>query len=193
VNRKTLGGAALLAAAVFLGREAVVWAFNRVLDALSSGVRGRVNFAALSWQNSLAVALAFAGLILVLWPKPKPAAVKAQSYRHLYDGARNVIQRVRAHRASRYFMRDRLEPVSDIVRAGDAILLSFAKAGFHVPEFDVPYNEQIAIGQEAYFASLIQLLGRGHIDEAKMASVPASQAAARAALLMNPQEWFSSF
>ena len=192
MNRKTLGGAALVIAGGFIGRETLIWAFNRLLDAATSGIRGGVSFASLTWQNGVASVLIVGGLVLVLWPKPKPMAVMAQSYAPLYQGARNIIRRVRAHRNSRYFMRDDLEPVSDIVRAGDAIMLSFAKAGFHVPTLDVPYNEQVAVGQETYFAGLIQLLGRGHIDEAVLASSAASEEAVQAAAMMNPHAWFSA-
>lgn len=192
MNRKTLGGATLVISGGFLLRESLVWAFNRGLDALTSGVRGGVSFVSLSWQNGLAAALIIVGMTLVVWPKKISAVAKAERYDHLYHGARSIIRRVRAHRNSRYFNRDHLEPVSDIVRAGDAILLSFAKAGFHVPRLDVQYYEQAAVGQEAYFASLVQLLGRGHIDEARLAAPTASEQAALEAARLNIQHWFIS-
>jgi hypothetical protein len=191
MNRKAVGGAALVVAGGFLGRETLVWGFNRLLDVLSAGVRGGVGFASLSWQNGTAISLVVIGMVLVLWPRPKPVATRAKSYTHLYEGAKGIIRRVRAHRGARYFMRDRLEPISDIVRAGDAVLLSFAKAGFHVPTLDAPHEEQIAVGQEAYFACLIQLIGRGHFDEAILTAATASEEAMLAASSMHPRDWFT--
>ncbi|MGL5837026.1 MAG: hypothetical protein ACRCY3_00830 [Sphingorhabdus sp.] len=191
MNRKTWGGAALILAGGFLGRETLVWAFNKILDAASSGVKDGVNFVTISWQNGVAVGLIAVGLILVLWPKPKAFAPPPKSYGHLFSGAVQIIERVRDHRAARWHERDRLEPTGDIARAGMSLLLTFEKEGFTVPRFgEGQYAENVAVGLESYFAALVQLISQGHIEEAKSFSVAASERAVQAARSLNVQEWF---
>lgn len=190
VNRIALGGGALLIAGAFLGREALVWAFNKALDAASAGVRSGISFATFSWQNGAAFTLVVAGLTLVLWPKPKKPTPVSEHYDHLWSGAASIINRVRAHRSAKWFERDRLEPTTDIARAGLAVLLTFQKAGFEVPRLQCQYAEQVAVGLEAYFAALIQMLRQGHYTEAKASSQSASEHAMQVGQRFNTQEWF---
>lgn len=193
MNRKTLGGAALVVAGGFLGRETLVWIFNKALDAVSSGVKNGVSFAGLSWQNSVAFCLIAIGLTLALWPKTKAQGETEERHDNLLDGAVAIINRVRQHRSAKWFNRDRLEPTGDIARAGMSLLLTYEKAGFHVPNFPQGlYAENVAVGLESYFSGLVQLISQGHISEAKGWSQSASSSAEAAARNLNVQEWFYS-
>lgn len=190
LKQTTLGGGALLIAGAFLGRETLVWGFNKALDAASVGITSGISFISLSWQNGAALALISVGLILVVWPKPKKPVLVPESYEHLLSGAASIINRVRAHRSAKWFERDRLEPTTDIARAGIAVLMTFQKAGFEVPRLQFQYAEQVSVGLEAYFAALIQMLAQGHYAEAKASSHAASQHAVTVAQNLNLNEWF---
>lgn len=190
MNRKALGGAALVLAGGFIARETLVWGFNKALDAASAGFRSGANFASFSWLNATALVLMILGMALVLWPRPKPSTTKRSDYSFLYDGAGRIVRRVRSHRSAKWFHRDGLEPVSDIASSGLALLLTYEKAGFYVPDLDHEYAEQVAVGLEAYFSTLIPLMGQGHVMEAMTVSEVASEDAQRAASSHDPRYWF---
>ena len=192
MNRIRLGGALLLGAAAFLGREALIWAFNKTLDAASSTVRGGIHFFSLSWQNGAAALLALCGLVLIAWPRKKALVVSPEDdLSGLWISAENIIRRVRSHRSTRWYARDRLEPSSDIARDGAALLVTFEKAGFKVPVFHGGYAEQVAVGLEAYFSSLVPLMRQQHIAEAKNLAPGAAQRAVSMAKTFKPEsEWF---
>ncbi|WP_231420786.1 hypothetical protein [Sphingomonas sp. Leaf205] len=190
MNRKALGGAALVLAGGFIGRETLVWIFNKTLDAASAGVRGGLGFAGLSWLNAAAFVLIIVGMALVLWPRSRPPITKANDHRVLYDGAARIVRRVRSHRSAKWFQRDDLEPVSDIARAGFALLLTYEKAGFKVPDLEHEYAEQVAVGLEAYFSTLMPLLAQGHDMEALSVSGEASGQAQGAASSFDVRYWF---
>jgi hypothetical protein len=201
MSRKTAGGAALIIAGGFLGRETLVWAFNKTLDAASSGIQNGIDFAALSWQNSAALALIVIGFSLVVWPKGKTTtgtntetgSEPKISYARLLNSANSIVHRVRDHRSTNALWRDKLEPPGDIARAGMSVLLSFQKAGFTVPNFsNQQYSENVAIGLEAYFSAILQLIADGHIDEAKQVAIGASSRAEQLASAFNGQSWFHS-
>lgn len=195
LNRKRIAGAALLTAGAFLAREALVWAYNKTLDAAGAGIQGGLDFASASWLNAGAFLLIGVGVILLLWPnKPKEEGSRKEhdDLSALKRGAVSVIRRVRGHRSTRWYSRDRLEPVADIARSGLAVLVSFDKNGFKVPHLEVTYAEQVAIGLEAYFSILLPLLANGHPHEAILASDSASQEAEQAASAFDARGWFHS-
>lgn len=193
MNRVRVGGALLLGAAAFFGRETVIWTFNKTLDAASSGVRGGFHFVSLSWQNGAAAVLALSGVILIAWPRKKvPVVSPEDELSGLWISAENIIQRVRNHRSTRWYARDRLEPLSDIARDGIALLVSFEKAGFQVPVFHGGYAEQVAVGLEAYFSSLVPFMRQQHISEARALAPDAAQRAVSTANTFKPEsEWFN--
>jgi len=82
--------------------------------------------------------------------------------------------------------------VSDIGLAGYAILITFEKAGFHVPDFNNDYAEQVAVGLEAYMSALYPVLAQGHWQEAIELSESASEQAVEVAKSFDVQHWFHS-
>lgn len=190
VKKRRISGAVILVAAAFLAREALVWLYNQFLDAVSAGVRGGVQLPALEWQEAAALVLVIVGAGLLLWPannlhEPKRDPLSGLAYR-----ADDIIHRARYHRAAQWFERDRLEPVGDIARDGLALLVSFNKAGCRVPEFGVKSPEQLVVGLEAYFLTLLPLIKNDHYAEARAASKTASEHAVTIASQMTREQWF---
>lgn len=194
MNRKAWGGVALLSVGLFLGREFIVWLFNKLLDAGTSAIQSGVSFAAFSWQNTAAIVLAVVGLGLVLWPHPKPAKVATgPNYTNLIRSGHSLLLRIRSHRSARYYHRDRLEPITDLSIAGFAVLLSFEKAAFAVPAFSSDlYADQVCRGLEHYLATMIPLLSQGHAEQAKEGSQDVSNMAETVARSSNHEQWFTN-
>lgn len=193
MDRKAWGGVALLSVGLFLGREFIVWLFNKLLDAGNSAIQSGVSFASFSWQNTAAIVLTVVGLGFVLWPHPKATkAAAGPNYAGLARSSAYVLARIRSHRSARYFNRDRLEPITDLSSAGVAVLLSFEKAGFSVPDFPATfYAEQVCRGIEHYLATLIPLLTQGHFEQAKECSLAISNVSVNIARDSAEQNWFT--
>lgn len=192
IDRQTLGGLSLFAAGLFFLREAIIWLFGRALDALAVGF----HLATLSWSNVAATLLMATGVTLVFWPRRASKAIASSeavpTYSHLIGPATNVVRRIRAQRSARYFSRDRLEPLNDVIQTGLAVLISFEKAGFAIPDLDFEHSEQMAIGLDAFLSPVIQLLNLGHIDEAKALSPELSSSSMDTGRQFNTQLWFQS-
>ena len=178
---KKWGGAALVVAGGFFGREGLIWAYGKALDGLNVSVHSGIKFASLSWQNGVAIGLVVVGLALLLWPTSKRSAsgyVKvSENTSYLYMRAVNMIDRIRHQRSAKWYERDSLEPLTDVARAGMSLLLLFRKAGFVVPHFQTSSAERVACGLEKYFELLVSLMSDGHTKEAKALSQEASEQA----------------
>ena len=187
--KRVSGGALLILAGLFLGREFLVWIVNRALDTLRAGIK----FTSLSWLNGVALILVIIGGSLALWPSKKRHSASRTTQTpatSLANAAASIIRRVRASRSVRWHARDRIEPIDDIARASLSTLLTFEKAGFHVPDLNFEFSEQIAVGASNYFEILLDLLRHGHFEEALTLAPSACKQAESEANTFEPRSWF---
>jgi hypothetical protein len=79
-----------------------------------------------------------------------------------------------------------------MLHQGAALLMSFQKNGFSVPNYQTTEAERVAIGMEHYFQVIAPMLRAGHIDEAKALSVSLAQEADRRSASYQPNDWWTS-
>ena len=78
----------------------------------------------------------------------------------------NYYLEVRQLRDKRIIGRIPFEEIEDLARKGNAICITFAKAGFTIPSFAKFDAAQACIGYENYFSTLYPAINEGHLKEA---------------------------
>lgn len=192
-RREKLGGASLLLAAAFLGREAIIWVWNQILTSLTSGMSGHMTLAKFPWQNATAAILALAGGTLLFWPSSKKVrpASRADRLAELYYKGDRIVDRVRYHRQLEWYQRGRgEESIVDIARDGMSVLLDYHKQGLATPQFGaINSAEKICIGMETYFSALGPFMRDGHVDQVDAMVASVAERALAAAAAFNPEKW----
>jgi hypothetical protein len=184
-TRRRVGGAAILAMALWFGRETVLWAFYKILDFFASK-EGGVTLAAVPWQNVAATLLGLIGFGLVVWPSK--AGKQASKYDRLVARSQYLVARIRNQRKAHYIRRD-LEPLTDVCRDGFSTLVMFAECGFAIPNFQTTEAERIAVGLEHYFATIGPLLRDGHVKMAKEQAPAISERAVAEGAALDMKGW----
>jgi hypothetical protein len=188
-KRKLAGGTFVVGGLILFGKETLLWVWNKVLDAFSTGLpEGGVSVAALPWQHILASILTLSGLSLLFWPSGKKE--RANPYSELWIRADNVVARIRHQRnEGRWIRLAGGEPVTDVARDGISTLLLFAKQGLATPVFQTTSAERVAVGLEHYFSTMIPLLRDGHIETATACAAEVSKVAEGAAASFKLEKW----
>ncbi|WP_417323161.1 hypothetical protein [Erythrobacter aureus] len=93
-----------------------------------------------------------------------------------------ILRRLQAHQGTRAWIQNERDPLADVVRDGASLLLTFEKAGFHVPDFfSLDLVHQRAACLHAYLDVVMPLLRDGHGQEARKLAFDASRNAEKAA------------
>ena len=150
----------------------------------------------------LMVALFF--VVRPLWSQRRPAingtnsdqpsgrtADPFQGARNLGAQAINQAGRISDFRATSPLWRSDLPPFEPLIHDSMALLISFGKMGFAVPEFATSEGERIAVGLEYYFVTMSSLLRQGHADVAQEKAAEISQNAESLARNFDLNKWWT--
>lgn len=191
-RRTKFAGFSLFGAGVILfGKETILWAWAKALDAFSaSGPVARVSLSALPWQNISAGILTMGGLGLLLWPRSKSRApTRAERLARLQARGWMITDRIRANRKTPWFRRDTGDDLLDVTRDGFALLPHHAAEGLAVPNFSTPSAEKACMGLEHYFSTLGPLMREGHAEQVDAGVESVAERAVAVAAAFNPEHW----
>jgi hypothetical protein len=132
------------------------------------------------------------GLFFVVRPlwASKPT-VRSNPYPALAQNADVISHNITTYRGTRRVFRDMLPSLMPTVHQGLALLVSFEKSGFSVPNFETREAERIAVGMEHYFTVIAPMLRAGHVEEAKGLAVSLSEAAEQRAVTFQTNKWWT--
>ena len=133
------------------------------------------------------------GLFFVVRPlwTPKPN-VPSNPYPVLGQSAEAISHNITTYRGARRVFRQSLPAFMPMLQQGWALLVSFEKNGFAIPQFQTREAERIAVGMEHYFTVIAPMIQAGHIDEAKQMSAALSKASEWRASDFKPEQWWTS-
>jgi hypothetical protein len=89
----------------------------------------------------------------------------------------------------KWLRQETADEVIELVRDGQSLLISFAKAGLSIPRFNTNSAEQVLIGQQEYLSALCPLIRDGHLEDIEAIAAEVAKRAEEVALGFDKGNW----
>jgi hypothetical protein len=104
--------------------------------------------------------------------------------------AERAVYRIRDVREVKWVRQETADEIIGLVRDGQSLLLSLAKAELPIPKFTTNSAERVLIGQHEYLAALYPLLRDGHLEDIEKIAAELARRAEQVALTFDLEQWY---